>query len=42
VHNYIEKLWDNEELVSTIYETLKRKNERENYRNIGVDKVNDI
>lgn len=29
VHNYIEKPWDNEELMLTVYEALKRKSERE-------------
>ena len=41
VHNYIEKPWDNDEIIQTVYEALRRKNERESERIFGIAKVND-
>lgn len=41
VHNYIEKPWDNEELILTVHEALKRKTERDSDKIFGVEKVND-
>lgn len=41
VHNYIEKPWDNDELVLTVHEALKRKTERDSDKIFGVEKVND-
>jgi len=39
VHNYIEKPWDDDELVLTIHEALKRKDDRESTKIIGIENV---
>ena len=41
VHNYIGKPWDNEELILTVSEALKRKSERDSENINIVDKVKD-
>ena len=41
VHNYVEKPWDNDELILTVYEALKRKVERESDKIFSVTKVSE-